>query len=220
MIQFLKIFGEDFGAPRISKPAEGTSTVPKPPPPITQADLDAAYASGVQDGQTSALVKSARQSEEMLQALLLEIGTVTDTMRDEIDANAATIVKFLLEMLQKFFPVLCSEYGPAETSSMVSIMLAGLVAEPDVEIRACPAGIADLERHLRATPYAGDSKLTLVIDETMEPGDGSMRWKNGRAERNAEALWGEILAALRLHEVIDPEPIHQKTRTLIGDAHG
>ena len=126
----------------------------------------------------------------------------------------------MLELLRKFFPQLCTEYGPAETSEMVSIVLAGLTAEPEVEIRACPAGIADLERQLGETPYDGPCKLTLVTIETMLPGDASMRWKNGRADRNAEALWTEILAALRLHGVIDPEPLRPKTRTLIGHAHG
>ena len=219
MIKYLKIFGEYFEVPQAGRGAREPSAAPEAPPPLTQADLDAAYTRGVQDGQTTALVQFARQSEEMMQALLLEIGTVTDAAQAAADENATMIVKFLLELLRKFFPVLCAGYGPAETSEMVSIVLAGLIAEPAVEIRACPVGIADIERHLQATPYDGGSKLTLVTVETMQPGDASIRWQSGRADRNAEALWAEILDALRLNGVIEPEPIRPTTLTLIGHAN-
>jgi len=220
MAQYLKIFGEDFENPGEGKPTEQSAPAPEPPPAITVADLDAAYARGLQDGESTALVQSERQSEEMIKALLLEIGTVTDTARKDIDEVAEVIVKLLLDLLQKFFPVLCKEYGPTETTDMVSIVLAGLIDEPTVEIRACPAGIAHLEQYLQATPYDGDSKLTLVTVDTMQPGDANMRWKNGKAYRNAAAMWDEILAALRLNGIIDPEPAPPKTRTLIGHDHG
>ena len=219
MTHYLKIFGEDFTAPRTSTPAEAETDTPAPPP-ITTEDVDAAYAKGVQDGQTTSLTNTARQTQDMVQALLLEVGAVTDAARETGDANALQITKLLLDLLSKFFPRLCAEYGPAETSDMVAIVLDGLVNEPEVEIRACSAGIADLEAHFATTPYDGRSKLTLVAVETMPPGDASMRWKNGRADRNADKLWAEILAALGLHGIIDPEPIPSKTRTLIGHAHG
>lgn len=218
MAQYLKIFGEDFSAPYVSKPAEAPA--PTPAPAITAEDVDAAYANGVRDGQTTALANATRQTQEMVQALLLEIGAVTDAARETVDTNAAQITKLLLDLLRKFFPRLCAKYGPAETSDMVAIVLDGLVNEPEVEIRACTAGIADLEAYFAATPYDGRSKLTLVAVETIPPGDASMRWKDGRADRNADKLWAAILTTLSLHGIIDPEPIQPKTRNLIGHAHG
>jgi hypothetical protein len=220
MAQYLKIFGEDFSAPRTSKLAETEAATPAPPSPITTEDVDAAYARGMQDGQTTVLANAARQTQEMVQALLLEIGTVNDAACQTVDANALHITQLLLDLLRKFFPRLCAEYGPAETSDMVAIVLAGLTSEPEVEIRACSAGIADLERYFAATPYDGRSKLTLVALETMTPGDAGMRWKDGRADRNARKLWSEILAALSMHGIIDPEPIRPQTHNLIGHAHG
>ena len=217
MVQYLKIFGEDFAAPRASKPAEAQEAAP---PPITMDEVDAAYERGVQDGQSTALATAGRQTQEMVQALLLEVGIVNDAARETVDTNALHITKLLLDLLLKFFPRLCAEYGPAETSDMVAIVLDGLASEPEVEIRACPTGIADLERYFATTPYDGRSKLKLVALETMTPGDASMRWKDGRADRNADKLWAEILQALGMHGIINPEPIPPQTPTLIGHAHG
>ena len=224
MAQYLRIFSEDFEAehPRNQagkKPAELPPNI-TPPPPITAADVEAAYERGLQDGQATALINTARQTHEMIRALLTEIGTVTDAAQDSADANGRLIVKLLMDLLRMFFPRLCAEYGPTETTDMVKIVLAGLIAEPEVEIRACPAGIADLEQYLLANPYDGDSKLVLVASDTIPPGDATMRWRDGRADRNANVLWAEILSFLRLEDIIDPAPIPPKTRTLIGHAHG
>ena len=224
MVKYLNIFSEDFEAARsnaqIGEEPSEIVLEPDAPPPISAADLEAAYASGVQDGQTTALVSVARQSHEMMQALLTEIGTLADTAREISDANGRLIVQLLLDLLRKFFPRLSADYGPAETTDMIKLVLAGLIAEPEVEIRACPAGIADLQQYLVDNPYDGDSKLILVSVDTIPPGDATMRWKDGRADRNADVLWAEILDVLRLDDIIDPAQTPPKTRPLIGHAHG
>lgn len=220
MSSYLKIFGEDFSTPRATKPTAVEADTPTPPPPITASDVDAAYAKGVADGQFTAVAAATRQTQEMVQALLLEIGTVTDAARDVANENALLMTQLLLKLFREFFPLLCANYGPAETSGMVASVLQGLVDEPEVEIRACLAGIAHLEDFLAASPYDGPSKLTLKATDTMPPGDAIMRWKNGRADRNAERTWIGILAALSLHGIVDPEPIPNKTHSLIGHSHG
>ncbi len=224
VVKYLNIFNEDFepanSSAQIGEEPPEMAIEPEAPPPISAADLEAAYARGVQDGQTTALVNVARQSHEMMQALLTEIGTVTDAARKISDANSRLIVQLLLDLLRKFFPRLCADYGPAETTDMVKLVLAGLIDEPEVEIRACSAGIADLQQYLLDNPYDGDSKLVLVSLDTIPPGDATMRWKDGRADRNADVLWAEILSVLRLDDIIDPAPTPPKTRTLIGHAHG
>ncbi len=220
MARYLEIFGEDFTTPQPGTEAEMVPDAPAPPPPITAEDVDAAYANGLRDGHATALASGVRQTQEMVQALLLEIGAVTDAACETADANALHMTRLLLDLLRKFFPRLCRDYGPAETADMVARVLDGLVSEPEVEIRACSAGIASLEAYFATTPYDGRSKIIFVAVDAMQPGDTSMRWKDGRADRNADKLWAEILEILTLNEIIEPEPVQPTTRTLIGHAHG
>ena len=99
MTHYLKIFGEDFTAPRTSTPAEAETDTPAPPP-ITTEDVDAAYAKGVQDGQTTSLTNTARQTQDMVQALLpgpFFVGASCELVHDD---HLATLQDVMLSQME------------------------------------------------------------------------------------------------------------------------
>lgn len=189
------LFEEDFDAPAPSDP----EVIAPPAAPLTQADIAAAREDGITEGRTAACTEAAVAAKTLAaaaDAFVRELGSLRDAMHAAAEENATAIARLLLDTLATLFPMLCARHGEKEVRAVVAALLPGLAHEPEVIIRAAP-GLADVLTDDVARACSDNaSRVRVLSDIAVPPGDVRLRWNGGTATRDAAALWEAVAEVL------------------------
>jgi flagellar assembly protein FliH len=176
----------------------------KPPEPTFSADelnaaREVAQAAGIEIGRAEAMASVERRLADALAAIgarLAEAGAERAAALARIEREA---VGLCVGLMHKLFPAYQRRHGAEEIESLVRESLRIMVDEPRVVVRLNDANIDALKQRIAdaasAAGFAG--KVVLVGDEMVAPGDCTIEWADGGAERNGDRAWAEIDAVVR-----------------------
>lgn len=195
---------------------------PPPPPTFGEAELHAARESGFRDGVVTghnagreqgyaeghaagvaAGAEAARAELEGTDAALAAHALdriahgVTGLITARDAANAARSdqpVHIALAIVRKLMPELARRNGLAEIEAVVRACLTDLIDEPRLIVRVAAETLELVRGHLEATVAncGFDTKLVVVGDPALGPGDCRVEWADGGAERDTARLLAEI----------------------------
>ncbi|MBV9252447.1 MAG: hypothetical protein JO227_24780 [Acetobacteraceae bacterium] len=190
------LFMEDFdAAPPPESPAE-----PEPEPEViepvfTVQELQSAKQQSWEAGYQAGYAEAAGAARTSVTDALAKIGpaVAAATQRAEAGAHqsAEAVARLLLDSIAAAFPALCARHGEGELRAIIRSLLPAIAHEPAITIRVNPADAdAVAEEVSRIDLDAGAIRIEPAA--AVAAGDIRIQWRNGRAMRNAAALWAEI----------------------------
>jgi len=192
------LYAEDFDSPPPSEPAEP----PPPPEPVfSAADLEAARASGHQEGFSAAKTDAEALRADLHVAALQSLADAMAATRKEAaeiaEQRAQALSGAVMAVLSAALPKVTEAHAKAELTAVLEALLPGLQAEPVLRVRVHP----DLEECVRGvwktlSQDEPSGELQLTADPTMVRGDIRLSWADGRAMRNTAEVWEGIRQAL------------------------
>ncbi|WP_448188385.1 FliH/SctL family protein [Azospirillum sp. sgz301742] len=195
---------------------------PPPAPTFGEAELTAAREAGFRegmvtgnkagieqgyaDGHAAGLAEGAEAARAEIestdaaltaQALDRIARGVADLIVQREAGNAARSdqpVHIALAIVRKLMPELARRNGLAEIERLVRACLTDLMDEPRLVVRVAPDTIELVRGHLEATVAncGFDTKLVVVGDPALGPGDCRVEWAEGGAERDTARLLADI----------------------------
>jgi flagellar assembly protein FliH len=193
------LYAEDFDCPPVIK--EPPTPPPPPEPVFSAADLEAARASGHQEGFSAAKTDAEALRADLHVAALQSLADAMAATRKEAaeiaEQRAQALSGAVMAVLSAALPKVTEAHARAELTAVLEALLPGLQAEPVLRVRVHP----DLEECVRAVwktlsqdEPAGELQLT--ADPQMMRGDIRLSWADGRAARNTAEVWEGIRQAL------------------------
>ena len=193
-----------------------------PPPTFGEAELNAAREAGFREGMVTGNAAGRQQGfadgraaglVEGAEATRAEIeGTdaaLTAHALDRIAQGVAGLiakreagnaarsdqpVHIALAIVRKLMPELARRNGLAEIEGLVRACLTELIDEPRLIVRVATDTIELVRGHLEATVAncGFDTKLVVVGDPALGPGDCRVEWAEGGSERDTTRLLADI----------------------------
>ena len=171
-------------------------------PTFSEADLEAAKAQAYQDGRAAGLAEAAAERESGLAAILETIGAQIAGLHVHQDVANEKLAADLTELgrvvMSKLLPHYIEKNGYDEVTAILNDGFARLVHEDRISITVGPDTHDLLEPRIEALAAKSgyDGRLKLVADPDMGAADIVVNWGDGRLERSADEIWGEIDASL------------------------
>jgi flagellar assembly protein FliH len=195
---------------KVVAPAEPAPPPPPPPPPpeptFSEAELAAAVAEakakGLKDGQAKGKADAQAQIEAQIASVLGNIGGEIAAMTATLAQDRSTILGeaagLAMAMMRKMLPEFTQRGGLAEVEATLERCLVDQRREKRINIRVpaellppLQAKIADLaaEKHF-------EGRVNLIGDPALQRASCQIEWADGGLERNGEAIWRDVSAAL------------------------
>ncbi len=189
---------------------QAESAQPKEPPPPTysQADLDSARESAMQQGfaagQDSAQQTQQAQLLSVTETLATQIAAAFDAAAANRQAQEQDIGDIALAIARRLLPEIVSENALQTVSGMVAQVCKDMAREPRLVVRVPDALLDPLQQQLSSITqqqaYAG--KIVLLADDTLHAGDCKIEWSDGGIECSSAAIWQQIDEAVRQAKVL------------------
>ncbi|MDY0870562.1 FliH/SctL family protein [Dongia rigui] len=194
---------------KVEAPAEPPPPPPPPPPPeptFSEAELAAAVAEAkakaLKDGQAKGKADAQAQIEAQIANVLGNIGSQIATMTAALAQDRSVILGeaagLAMAMMRKMLPEFTQRGGLVEVEAIIERCLIDQRREKRLNIRvpadllpALQAKIAELaaEKHF-------EGRVNLIADAALQPASCQIEWADGGLERNGEAIWRDVSAAL------------------------
>jgi flagellar biosynthesis/type III secretory pathway protein FliH len=209
------LFEEDFDQPeRVAEPDAIE-------PVYSAADLtnlsEAAWREGNAAGQQEAAASDAATTRRAIESLAAQCTDARDAATARAEQTADAIARLLLDSLAAAFPVLCACYGEAEVQAIVRSVLPALTQEQVVTVRTNRLTAPALVREIGRLDPALAARVQIVECDAMTPGDVKIDWHNGRAIRDATALWEQVAAVLAPAGLLRTDVVFNREETVNGD---
>lgn len=188
----LLFVSEDLDAPAdsaISAPAPEPE--PDPLPELLAAERAAGFAEGEAAGREAALRSQEAQAAAALRAAAAALSGAADRARDVAEAAAQEVARTALAALCAALPSLAERLGEAEVARFAAGLLPALAEEQHVTLRVAP----ELAPAISAR-FAHEARVEVIADAAVAPGDASIAWRGGSAERRAAAARAAIAETL------------------------
>jgi flagellar assembly protein FliH len=198
----------DFRAPYVTLPKveEMAAEPPPPPPPLfsleelhaaTAAAKQESYAEGVKAGITQAETEQAKRHEET-RAIMGNIQQEFSTLQHRYDTLLHQQQRDVTELVTLIARQVASDALDRRSHLMIEAMIArclpAVMGKPRIVIEVHPEVVDLVQSQIivlfREASYDGD--LTVRAGAHVARHDVRVDWQNGHAERNTEALWGNI----------------------------
>lgn len=187
-------------------PPEPVEPPPPPEPTFSEAELKAAAAkaraegqrSGEAKGRAAAAAEAEQRSAAALESIAGQIAALQAGLAHDRAAILADASALALAILRKMLPEFSRRGGIAEIEAALEQCLRDQRHEARLVARVAPDLVPLLEPGLTAlsAKTAFEGRLFLIPDDRLGPADCAIEWADGGLERHADALWGEIAAAL------------------------
>ncbi len=209
------LFGEDFDQPeRVAEPDAIE-------PVYTAAELakarEAAWREGNAGGQQEAAASDAAATRRAIEAMAAQWADASDAAAARAEQTADAIARLLLDSLAAAFPTLCACYGEAEVQAIVRSVLPALTQEQVITVRTNRLTAPSLVREIGRLDPAFAARVQIVECDLMTPGDVKIDWHNGRAIRDATALWEQVAAVLAPAGLLRTDVVFNREETVNGD---
>lgn len=175
---------------------------PPPEPTFTGAEVEAARATGLEEGRAAALAEASAAVERQLAAATESLASGVPALlardgeiRNDVERRA---IELLRGVVARTFPVLAQRTSIDEIETLVTDCLREAFEEPRVVLRVPQRLFDPIRDRLGAlaqqTGFAG--KFVLLADDALGPADCRLEWADGGAERVTDRLAREIDAVL------------------------
>ncbi len=182
-------------------------------PTFTQADLAAARQQGYEAGHaagTMAAVSSreahqAAAEEESLQVIAAAMTKGCHLAADVTEAAATSLAKALIAAMNAAMPDLIQRSALNEVTAMLALVLPGLSREPSVRVEVPNEMVAYIEATCASLVPDHSSKIQVMGENSMTPGEARVRWNAGQARRRPSEVWQAVMNAFHpLLTTIEP----------------
>lgn len=193
-----------------------------PPPTFGEAELTAAREAGFREGMvtgntagreqgyaeghTAGMIAGAEATRAELEGTDAALAAraleqiaqgVANLIAEREAGNAARSdqpVHLALAIVRKLMPALARRNGLEEVEALIRACLTDLIDEPRLIVRVAADTIELVREHLEATVAncGFDTKLVVLGDPDLGPGDCRVEWAEGGAERDTARLLADI----------------------------
>ena len=175
---------------------------PPPEPTFSEAEVDAARATGFADGRAQALDEAAQSIEARaaaaLQTLASAIGEALKSREHAAEAAQRRALETIRAIMHKAVPALCRTAPLLELETLVSECVREAFDEPRIVLRVADGVFDAMQQRLAAitgaAAFAG--KVVLLADDSLDLADARVEWAEGGAERDTKRLLRDIDGAL------------------------
>ena len=167
-------------------------------PTYSQEELDQARAEGFQEGHAEATrdLSSAVEQRlaDTLEAINAQIHGLHQSYEQDREEHNRDAVAVATIIVRKLFPAMNMDKAIDEIGHMVTEALQRTSGEATLIIRVHP----DLKDTVKekandlAAMRGQDGAITVMADETVEPGDAAVEWEGGGMIRDSQLMWQEI----------------------------
>ncbi len=202
------LYAEDFDDPQPIVELARPSAPPVEPividPTFSLADLHRAAERAQEEGRALARQEAELATTALRAAALSDIASALQRSRNDLEAvaerSACATASTLLAMMASLLPAFARSQARDETAALLRLLLPAMLHEPDLSIRVHPAVADSLRQDLAALLADGQTNVTWVTSDSMEPGDVSVRWNGGTMVRDTTALCAQITALVMPHK--------------------
>jgi hypothetical protein len=177
-----------FSPPRRAEPPLATVD---PTPALLEAARQEGFAAG------NAAGRAAAEADQSARCVAL-LGTVAATLAEGVsgavalaEATAERMAGLMVAALGAALPSCAERLGAAEVAAFVAAMLPALAEDMRLELRVATGLQPDI-----AAQLAAQSRIMVVGDDSLAPGDATLRWRDGSAERRAAWARNAVLGAI------------------------
>jgi flagellar assembly protein FliH len=167
-------------------------------PTFSQADVDAAREEGFAAGKEEGIRAAANTTEHRItESLRLLIERLSELFRMQDEANTDTArnaITVAITIARKMFPDLASRNALGEVERVAKMAMEKVLNDSPVVVRVNPElrdPLAErIDGHTAGT--AAEGRITVSGDADLPVGDCRIEWRDGGAERDADAMWKDI----------------------------
>lgn len=182
-----------------------------PAPTFSEDELAAAKTSafaeghkkGLQDGQAS-------RDQQVVGLITCLIEHIKELMAHEADRNAKfqdETVRLALALYQKTFPLLNDHFGLDQITATLTDTIQSMNAQTAIQVEVAAQDLNDLSDRLKPFLSSYDGQVTLLSGTDIAPGSFRVKWQNGGAVRDTNALSSELMKSLeRILERMPEQP--------------
>ncbi len=194
------LYAEDFDAPEPT--ADAAKAPPTEPivvePTFSLADLRRAAERAQEEGRTIArheaeLAANARRTEA-LSAIAAALQQTWNDLQAAAQRSASATADTVLAAVASLLPAFAKSQARNEIATLLRLLLPSMSHEPGLTIRVHPTLVDGLRHDLATLLNDGQTDVTWVGLDGMEPGDVAVRWNGGAMVRDTTALCAQITA--------------------------
>ena len=156
------------------------------------AKLAEAEATGFRNGFAAAKVEAEQRAASALERIAAALGDLNrglSTVEGRLEAEA---VEVALAVARKLAPELIEREPYAEISALVTDCFRHLVAAPHVVVRVNDALHAGAREKLKELVRNSDTRLVVLAEPDIAPGDCRIEWADGGIKRDSAAIEAAI----------------------------
>ena len=201
------LYVEDFDEPQpiigVAKPSAPPAEPIVVEPTFSLADLRHAAERAQEEGRALAHHEAELAATALRTAALSDISSALQRSRNDLEAlarrSASATASTLLAMMASLLPAFARLQARDETAALLRLLLPAMSHEPDLTIRVHPTLADGLRQDLAALLADGQTNVSWITSDSMEPGDVSVRWNGGTMVRDTTALCAQIAALVMPH---------------------
>ncbi len=165
-------------------------------------ELDAARDEALRAGAAEGAARERAVTEGLKATALDTIGAalagIAETQTEVLDRTIRKATELALAIARKVATESLRRQPLVEVESMINSCLAQLIDEPRVAISVPDDLLDELKDHLDdlAAGCGYQGKLVLLADPSLDADDCRIEWADGGAERDTDAAWRELEAAI------------------------
>jgi flagellar assembly protein FliH len=168
------------------------ATVEKAKAAVTPADLAAKLAEAEGAGYHKGVAAAKAETEQRAASTLERIAAALDALERGLSAIearlAAEAVAVAVTVGKKLAPELMAREPLAEISALAADCFRHLVAAPHVVVRVNDALHAQAREALETAARGSDSRLVVLAEPEIAPGDCRIEWADGGIKRDRAAI--------------------------------
>lgn len=187
--------------------------MPAPPPQrkhFTAAEVEAARAAGLRDGQAAGRAKALAEIEARTASAVEAVAAGMAQTLSGIDARHAGQMREALDMaietVRRLYPALAARHEIAEIESLLAECVARLPEEPRIAVRVPETLVPQIgpriERAVQRTGFQG--KVAIVGDSDLADGQSRIEWSDGGVARDPSLVWTEIESIVARYGAAEP----------------
>ena len=194
------LFDTCFDQPEAEEPVQAAPPAAPAPPPLGEADLEAARAAGFAAGRAAGAEEERGRTERLTAEALARIAGRLDAVERQLAEAAAGAQRRALAaglaVARALAPALLRRHGIAEIEALLRECLQDLIDEPRLVLRLPDAALDPINARIATlTARAGFAgRIILLAEDGMADGDCRIEWADGGVERSAARLLREVEA--------------------------
>lgn len=182
---------------------------PPPPPTFSEAELEAAkslakeegrqqgFDEGIEKANTEA-AKRDKKIEAALQIVVQQVGMIETRHNELMKKQCEELAQLVWIIAHKLVGDALSAAPEAAVKELINACLTVLLHKPKVLLTVHPSIKDTVHEYIEKliSQTGSECHVKVAEDESMNPSEGKLEWKDGFAERDLAAIWSQIQTML------------------------